>query len=381
MKRIIKLSFFIIFVFCFFSWQKTVFADTKPQINIFYSTTCPHCTQARKFLAELKKQYPSIILNQYEVSKNNQLLISRYQEYKVHPQEQGLVPIIFLDKKYIIGFNEDIGQQINHYVAETLEKGPTNPNSQSSKKSKRLPFIGEIDQSKVALPVLAITFGFIDGFNVCSLGALLIILALVLSLKSRSKTLLYGGTFIFATALIYGLLIYFWYQLFTLIAPHLRKMELLISALTLGGGVYFFKEFLRFRKQGPTCGIGPAQKIEGRFSEKFQSLIKDRAKVITVFFSILIFAVIITLVEFPCSAAVPVAFAGILTKAQLSGWLYFFYIMLYVLFYMLDEIVIFLIAFFTSKLWLASPKSITWITLIESLILFALGLYYLFGSF
>jgi len=105
----------------------------------------------------------------------------------------------------------------------------------------------------------------------------------------------------------------------------------------------------------------------------------NKAKTLTIFISILLFALVITVVEFPCSAAVPVVFAGILSKAQLSDWLYLVYIILYVLFYMFDELLVFLIAFFTMKLWLASPKFITWITLLESIIMFSLGIYYLFG--
>jgi len=180
-----------------------------------------------------------------------------------------------------------------------------------------------------------------------------------LALKSRLKTFIFGGSFILTTAFIYGLLIFFWYQLFNIISPYLRQMEIVIGILTFIGGIYFLREFIKFRKQGPTCEIGTAQKIEGSFSKRFQSLIDNKAKTLTILTSILLFAVVITVVEFPCSAAVPVAFAGILTKAQLSSWLYLFYIILYVIFYMLDELLVFLVAFFTMKLWLASPKFIT----------------------
>ena len=73
---------------------------------------------------------------------------------------------------------------------------------------------------------------------------------------------------------------------------------------------------------------------------------------------IFLFAIIITIIEFPCSAVVPVAFAGVLAQAGLSSFQYIFYISLFALFYMLDEIVVFLIAFFTMKIWLASSKAL-----------------------
>jgi len=95
--------------------------------------------------------------------------------------------------------------------------------------------------------------------------------------------------------------------------------------------------------------------------------------------SVFLFAAIITIVEFPCSAAVPVVFAGILSQSQLSTFYYLLYIALFILFYMLDEIIVFLVAFFTMKIWLTSNKLIARTALIEAIILFLLGFYYLFG--
>ncbi len=349
-----------------------VFAQKTNQVDFFYSPTCPHCARADAFFQELKTENPDLIIRQYQVSDKVELLKTFYKKYSVPEQSWGFVPAIFIDDKYYIGFSDETAQQIETYVT-----GSSSAKLDSG--SKDTTTLRGIQLDRFALPVSAILLGALDGFNICSLGALLIILSLVLMLKSRPKILLFGGGFILTTSVIYGLLILFWYQLFTLLAPYLRQMELIIGLITLAGGIYFLKEFIKFHRQGPICGIGPAQKIEGSFSKQFRSLIQNKARTLTVLFSILLFAIVITVVEFPCSAAVPVAFAGMLTKAQLPGWLYIFYIALYVVFYMLDELLVFFIAFFTMKLWLASPKFVTWITLAESIILFGLGAYYLFG--
>lgn len=368
------LSFLFLFIF-----QITVFSAQPIQIDFFYSSTCPHCAKAKEFLEVTKKKYPHIILHQYEVSRNSQRLIEFYKKHQVPTSSQGLVPAIFIDKQYFIGFNNEISNKIKKCIIYSTSNLNSATQNCSSDNSILFPFIGKVDPNQYGLPIIAVILGFMDGFNVCSLGALLIILALVLALKSRTKTLIFGSSFIFTTAVIYGLLIFFWYQLFNLLSPYLRQMELFIGILTFGGGLYFLKEFIKFKKQGPICGIGPAQKIEGGFSKKFQSLMDNKARTITILVSIFLFAVVITVVEFPCSAAVPVAFAGMLTKVNLSGFSYITYITLYVFFYMFDELLVFFIAFFTMKLWLASPKFITWITLIESIIMFSLGAYYLFG--
>jgi len=372
------LLLFVLFLTFFFT-RYTLSAEII-NIQLFYSPTCPHCASAKEYFNNLKKDYDQIKINEYEVSKNNKLLVEYYRKYNVPAESQGFVPVIFTKNNFFVGFNDDISRSIKQNIVDLIK----NPNQEivradKSNKINNLSLIEKLTAKQLALPFIAIILGTLDGFNVCSLGALLIILALVLALKSRIKTLVFGSTFIITTSVIYGFLIFFWYQLFSIITPYLRQMELVIGGLTIFGGVYFLREFLKFRKQGPVCEIGPAQKIEGSFSKKFQSLLENKAKTITIIFSILFFAALITIVEFPCSAAVPVAFAGILTKANLPGWLYILYIILYVIFYMLDELIVFLIAFFTMKLWLTSPKFITWITLLESLIMFCLGAYYLFG--
>ena len=121
------------------------------------------------------------------------------------------------------------------------------------------------------------------------------------------------------------------------------------------------------------------QKITSKFTSKIQESLTKKGNILAIAGSILLFAAVITIVEFPCSAAVPVVFAGILADAGLSTFQYLLYIALFILFYMLNEIIVFSIAVFKMSVWLTSKKFVTWITLIEAIILFLLGLYYLFG--
>ena len=223
--------------------------------------------------------------------------------------------------------------------------------------------------------------GVLDGFNVCSLGALVLILGLVLALRSRKKVLIFGGLFILTTAIVYGFLIVLWYQIFSFLVPYIRIMEILIGILGIGGGIYFLKEFIKFRKQGPTCEIKGRKQMMSKFSSKFQKSLQESGNILLLSGLVLLFAGIVTIVEFPCSAALPVIFAGVLAQSGLPAFSYLLYIAFYLLFYMLDEIIVFLIAFFTMKIWLASSRITTWIILVQAIILFGLGAYYLFGFY
>lgn len=333
------------------------------EIHFFYSETCPRCIAEQEFLNKVEQEYPEIKINRYLVTDPSNHELMR-ELLKKHGAEKyfGAVPLTFIGDDFVLGFDKS---KIEASIQKQLS--PFAPNGATGDKA-----------SKYSLPVLTIIMGTLDGFNVCSLGALILILGLVLALRSRKKILLFGGLFILITALIYGFLIVFWHQLFSLLAPYQKAMAILIGIISLAGGIYFLKEFIKFRKQGPVCETTD-NRIVSKFSSKIQKTLKNPRSIIAAIISVLIFAAVITIVEFPCSAAVPLTFAGILAKAQLSAILYFFYIALFILFYMLDEILVFLIALFTLKLWLTSSKFVTWIILVEAIVLFALGFYYLVG--
>jgi len=349
------------------------------EVNFFYSVTCPHCKAEQEFLDIIENKYPQIMVNRYEVSDETHynLLFKLAEEHDAE-RYLGIVPLTFIGEGFFVGFDnaEGMGAQIESSILRQM-KPANQENPEKPQNNLTLPFIGEINPENYSLPVLAVTLGTLDGFNVCSLGALVLILGLALALQSRRKILIFGGIFIATTAIIYGILIFLWYQLFSILAAYTRGMEILIGLLALVGGVYFLKEFNRFRKQGPTCELS-ASKLITRLSKKVESVFGGTGSLLAISASIITFAAVITIVEFPCSAAIPVIFAGIMANAKLPSLIYFLYITLFLIFYMLDEIIVFLIAVFTMKLWFSSPKITTWIVLIEGLLLLSLGLYYLF---
>lgn len=381
MKQIIYIIAIIFLVISFFV-PRAIAQDSTPtkelEVYFFYSQTCPHCAAEKEFLDNIAQDYPEIKIYRFSIdnSENHSLLKDLAKKHDVE-RYIGLVPMTFVGEDFFLGFDnpKNIGKKIEDSINRQIQDSP----EPSSDSKINIPIIGELDIDQYSLPVLAIVLGTLDGFNVCSLGALVLILGLILALRSRKKILIFGGIFILTTAIIYGLLISLWHKLFSFLAPYQKLMVLLIALLGIGGGIYFLKEFIRFKKRGPTCATTESP-ILGKFSKKIQNGLKSPGNIFALLSSVLLFAAVITIVEFPCSAAIPVVFAGILAKSQLPITLYLTYISIFVIFYMLDEIVIFLVALFTLKIWLASPKFVTWITLIEAITLFALGLYYLIGA-
>ena len=356
-------------------------------VNFFYSPTCPYCAKEKIFLKDLKEKYPEIEINQYDVvnSRESQNILQEfYARYEVPKSLQGLVPATFTPTKYFIGFDDKVAKELDNCLKECLVAGDQKlslSHTSIIEKSVKIPFFGEIKTSNLSFPAMAVALGALDGFNVCSLGALILILSLVLTFHSRKKILIFGGIYLLTTAVVYGFLIFFWYKLFEAVAPYLKIMNLLIGGLGIAGGVYFLRQFFKSRKKCLTCESDSGSKISSKFLPKLESLFKKPSSIFLAAGAVLAFALILTVVEFPCSAVVPIAFAAVMAQAGLSSSSYIFYIAIYIIFYLLDELIVFLIAFFTSKIWLSSPKFFKWIILFEAVILLSMGVYYLSSLF
>ncbi len=374
MKKLLVSSLGVLATALFCIPLLTFASNAEADIEFFYSTSCPHCHKEQAFLDSLENTYPNLHIERYDVADlANHPRMRELLEQHNGTRYFGSVPLTFIGDQFILGF--DTADTTGRQIEEVL--GLIEANDTPQEPSDEQTILG-ISRADYSLPATAIILGFLDGFNVCSLGALVLILGLVLTLSSRKAIILYGSFFIITTALIYGLMIFFWHQLFSLFAPFLPFLQLIIATVGIGGGLFFLKEFWRFKKHGVTCATGESPFIS-RLSARVQRIFNESTSTPALIGGVLLFASVLTIVEFPCSAAVPVTFAGMLATANLSPLTYISLIALFVLFYMLDELIVFGIASVKMKVWLMSPKFTLWAALVEGLALLAFGLYYLFA--
>ena len=85
-------------------------------------------------------------------------------------------------------------------------------------------------------------------------------------------------------------------------------------------------------------------------------------------------AVIVNLIELLCSLGLPVMFTEILSLNHLSSNIYFTYIGLYILFFMLDDIIVFTLSMVTLKSKAISTKYNKYSHLIGGIIMLIIGL-------
>ena len=370
-----KIFFFLTVLLGFSLFASSVVAqEDSVEINFFYRDLCNVCPKIGNLLDVLKDQYPNLVVNRYNTSNKEVLttLISFYERYEVPERDWGFVPALFIRDKHFIGYSEKIKTEIIECVENCSEE---NGNIYEID----IPFLGIINTSEMSLTVLTIILGLLDGFNPCAMWVMLFLVALLINTDSRKKMLLIGGTFLFASGLVYYLILNAWLKLF-LAVSYINIVRILIGALALGVGVWQIKNFINYKP-----GVCKVTSGEGGIQEKIRSKIENKAKEVTeasisigMLVGVFFLALGVNMVEFFCSAGVPAIFTQILSLNTTSSFQYQFYILLYTFIFMLDDLVIFLVAFFTLKQFGFTEEYNHWATLIGGLLIFIIGLLLIF---
>ncbi len=387
-------NFLVVFLFLFILFNASpVFSQEEETVlYFFYGTGCPHCAQEKTFLEKLEEKYPQLKIQSYEVfgNKENAELLSKLFEI-CGESGQIRVPATFIGDKVIIGYlSEEItGIQIENILKECLENGCQDSlerleqcecQKEEEKKDQfiHFPVIGLINLSKMSLPVLTITLGALDGLNPCAMWVLLFLIVLLLNTRSRKRMLLIGGTFIITSGIVYYLLLSAWLNLFLAIS-YVTLTRTIIGVFALGLGVFQIRNFIKFRpgvcKVTDNKGLG--DKIKNSFKNRIQKLVGSPLT-FGILIGIVILAFGVNLVEFFCSAGLPAIYTRILTLSNLSPLSYYLYLLLYAFIFMLDDLILFLIAFITLSKIGFTEKYNYWATLIGGLLIFILGVLLIF---
>lgn len=382
--------FFILLIFLSFFFPISTLAKDQVEIYFFYGQGCPHCAKEEEFLGQLEQKYDFITVKRFEVyynSQNKELMEKLAEVYKTKVSG---VPMTFICDKVYSGYasDETTGQIIENCINNCRLQGCTKPsdflnqaNGQCEPTEKReekmavtkinLPIIGQIDLTKLSLPVLSVVIGLIDGFNPCAMWALMFLLALLIGTKSKKKIWYIGGTFVLVSGIVYFIFMTAWLNFFLLIG-YLRLIQILIGTGAFIFGVISFKNFFKY-KEGECKVTESKTTSRSKIINKIKALAQPRSLPATLG-GVILLALAINLVELFCSAGFPAVYTGILAVSHLPTWQYFCYISLYIFFFMLDDLIIFLIAAFTLSAIGLKGKYARYSNLIGGLLILILGL-------
>lgn len=411
MKKILK--FLIVFA-VFLLLPVSAKADEKViNIHLFYGNGCPHCAAEEEFLTDYLKDRTDVKLYKYEVwyDSNNQELLSKVQKEMGTTNKNG-VPFTVIGKKTIVGYadgvtDEQIKDAINYYLnndyrdyageitgkvkktevkedttkdesktedkkENKIEKADDTKDSDQTDENVTVPVLGKINAKKVSLPILAVVLGFVDGFNPCAMWILIFLITMLFNMKDRKKMWILGLTFILTSGIVYLMFMLAWLNLATFISK-IAFIRLLIAVIALVVGlinVYKYIDSLKKKDEG--CDVVD-KKDRKKIMEKIISITHEK-KFIIALLGIMVLAASVNIIELMCSIGIPLLFTQILAMNNLSTFSYMIYMFIYIFFFLIDDIVIFVISMVTLKVTGLSTKYTKYSHLIGGIIMLIIGL-------
>ena len=411
MKKILK--FLIVFA-VFLLLPVSAKADEKViNIHLFYGNGCPHCAAEEEFLSDYLKDRTDVKLYKYEVwyDSHNQELLSKVQKEMGTTNKNG-VPFTVIGKKTIVGYadgvtDEQIKDAINYYLNNNyrdyageitgkvkktevkedttkdesktedkkenkIEKADDTKDSDQTDENVTVPVLGKINAKKVSLPILAVVLGFVDGFNPCAMWILIFLITMLFNMKDRKKMWILGLTFILTSGIVYLMFMLAWLNLATFISK-IAFIRLLIAVIALVVGlinVYKYIDSLKKKDEG--CDVVD-KKDRKKIMEKIISITHEK-KFIIALFGIMVLAASVNIIELMCSIGIPLLFTQILAMNNLSTFSYMIYMFIYIFFFLIDDIVIFVISMVTLKVTGLSTKYTKYSHLIGGIIMLIIGL-------
>lgn len=381
MKRVTYLMTFVFAILFSVGFIKAYDVD----LYLFYSSTCPHCKAERIYLKELQKEYDYLTVHEYEVREN--IIVTEKVKDGLGIKES-YVPITVIGSDYIIGFSSatksDIKFLIDKYhdndgcdVTRKIIQGKSiksclkqNEAIKKNSSIKELPLIGKVDVKKVSLPLISVVIGLVDGFNPCAMWILLFLITMLINMKDRKRMWLLGFTFIISSALVYLLFMLAYLKVASSLIQTWFKY--LIALVALIGGIINLKAYFKTRKKDIGCTVTDAKKRR-KIVDKIRKILTEKSFILS-FIGIIALAFSVNLIELACSAGLPVLFTQILAMNNLSTVATAFYFFLYLLFFMIDDLIVFIIAMITFKVTGISNKYSKYSHLIGGIIMVIIGL-------
>ena len=399
MKRSLKILFFVICLFSFCNVVNAVSEKNLVNIYLFHSYTCKHCKEEIKLLDELEKEYDNIKVYKYEVNENgNGELLKNISEimgskvtgtpytiignkvfsgYDYENSKGRFKGAIEYYSKY--GYEDKVGEYISSIPLPSYEVKDTDPDvdeyiSNYISYKVKLPLIGEVKLKNLTLPLITVVIGLADGFNPCAMWVLLFLISMLIGMKDKKRMWILGSTFLLISALIYLIFMMSWLNLANLLIS-VVWVRVIIAVVSLVGGFINLRGYIKHRKVSG-CDVVDDKK-RNRIITRIKKFTTEKNFWLAIL-GVIVLAISVNVVELACSAGLPVMFIEILSLNNLTAIEEIIYIVLYMLFFLLDDFVVFVIAMTTLSLTGVSSKYGNLSKLIGGILMLLIGLLLMF---
>jgi len=347
-KRYLIISLIILGIVIALTSQGTSSTDEGFEVHFFHVPGCSHCEEQEPFNKKLESEYPSINITRHDATTpaGSALLSEKLEELGVEDEPVFPITIITISENqvFISGWvsggwesEETTGRAIEEALQQCLAGNCPPPAGEEPGDGIVLPFWGDFVPGDYSLPALAVILGLVDGFNPCAMWVLVYLISLIATLRDRKRIWLIVGSFVLASGVLYFLFMTAWLNAFLFIG-YVRPVTTVIGLVALGGGILQIRGFIE-TKGAIVCEVTDEESRKKTMT-RIQKIVSSPITLGTVM-GIIALAFLVNSIEFVCSAAIPAIFTHVLSLAGLTTFQYYGYILLYVVVFMLDDLIIF----------------------------------------
>jgi thiol-disulfide isomerase/thioredoxin len=388
------LCFCLAVVLLLLGWSATppTRAGDKPvTVYLFWTTGCPHCLHEKDFLAALQHRDQAVKVVALEVCGSRENLELFQKVGKLLQADISGVPFSVIGNQYIIGWQDEstTGRAIETAIHEARGRGapdlvaglraapgpslPGEADKPAVPETLTLPVFGQVNLKHLSLGAITVIIGALDGFNPCAMWALVFLINLLLGMEDRRRMWVLGSAFIITSGAVYFLFMTAWLNLLVFFG-FIFWVRIIIGGVALFAGGYNLKEY--WTEVSGACTLSQGARRQ-RTMDRLKAVISTR-KFWLALAGIVLLSFLVNLVELICSAGFPVIYLQILSLTPMPFWQYYLYLLLYIVIFMLDDIIVFVAAMITLQLMGVTTRYKRLSSLIGGVLMLLIGLLLIF---
>ena len=376
----------------------------KVKIEYFGRKDCKNCANLEKFLKELSTKRDDFEYVEHKIDESNEEKVFFDETTSKLKLVKG-TPIIYIDGHIIQGFNtaDTTGKEIESLInsgktkdkiltlKEYVESGQTGNVSSNgavctgdtvcevpgltkgaeNQVLVNIPIINKtVDLTNYSLLTMSIILGTIDGFNPCAMWVLVLFLTALIAVGNKVKMFRVAGLFILAEAVMYFFILNAWIYAWDFVGLD-KWVTPLVGIVGIIGGIFFIRNYL---KKGDTleCEVTDFEQ-RAKISKKIKDIANKPFTLLTAL-AIIGLALSVNVIEFACSVGIPQTYTKILQINEVPFWTRQFYTFIYIIGYMIDDIIVFGFALMSVNKLQLTTKYSKWVNLFGGILMIILGL-------
>ena len=359
--------------------------EKEVNMYLFYGEECPHCHALLEFLEPYIENHENVKLYKYEIwhDADNQELYKEIHE--LLNDKSSSIPFLIIGNTTITGFIEDstpdtIRNAVSFYSNTEYKDtvgiylGYVEDNGKEEvkyeEKEIKIPILGKKNIKEVSILLSTIVIGLVDGFNPCAMWILLFLISMLLGLKDKKRRLALGVAFLLSSALVYFLFLVSWLNLAEFL-DKITYVRVAIASIAIIFGTVSIVRFIGSLNKDDGCEVVD-QKNRRRIITSIKKIVKEKSFTLALL-GVVFLAFSVNIIELLCSLGLPVMFSEILTINNVSNSMKIVYALIYIFFFLIDDIIIFAIAMKTLEIKAISNKYGKFSHLIGGIIMLIIG--------